>query len=78
MDHDPERGEVVARADFGGELEQVNEHGRHHLRCGHAILLDRPQRGFGLEPGHHHHRSAQSMTTGRITRSIKVVGLYEN
>ena len=57
-------GQVVAGAKFGIELEHPDEMRGHPLAVGHAVLLDRGEREFGIEFLHHHHGAAQALRGG--------------
>ena len=48
-------GDVVLVAHVFRQLEHADEMGGHELAVGDLVLLDRRQRGFGIELLHHHH-----------------------
>src|SRR5579862_1781241 len=61
-----ETGDVVAVADLLRELQEADEHGRHHLGVRHAVALDEGEELLGVEALHAHHRRPDPLHRHRV------------
>ncbi|KEQ52008.1 hypothetical protein BV95_03759 [Sphingobium chlorophenolicum] len=64
MQHPAQGGEIVAAAHFVGQGEQAHEHGRHRIEMRDAMLLDKLEGAFSVEPGLQHQQPVAARGEG--------------
>lgn len=73
MNHSLQRRDVVLRSNVRIQLEEPNEHRRHHLTVRHAVFLYSCQVLLRIEMLHHHSRAANALRSHGESQRRSVV-----